>query len=280
MGYREMIQKAVGKEHYALEIGPSYNPILPKAQGYKTTVFDHLSREGLLEKYRQHAIDASRIEEVDVIGTALSEITGKFYSIVASHIIEHTPDLISFIRDCSRLMHDWSVLFLIVPDKRHVFDAIRPLTSTGNVIDALLSGRKRHIGSIFDTKSFAVSRNGKNLWGPSEEAPFTSIHNFTEAKKLLNAAMGTDSYVDAHAWCFTPASFRLIMFDLAGLGLIDLVEHEFHIGGTSEFYVAMRKGRIDDSSASKTRAELATAAWKEQVGFFVRVKDRQLNVRE
>lgn len=279
MDYRESIRKAVGTNARALEIGPSYGPILPKAQGFKTTVFDHLTKDELVDKYKNHGVKAHLIEEVDIIGSELDDVEDKFDAIVASHVIEHTPDLVGFLKQCSRLMHDSSRLYLITPDKRLVFDAIRPLTSTGEVIDAHLLGRQRHVGAIFDTKINAVSRNKRNLWTPDDTNPLDTIHNFAEARQMLRDVMAKEEYVDTHAWCFTPQSFRLIMFDLMGLEFIDLVECEYYDHERTEFFFVMKKGRIDDRLISERRAQLASASWTSQVAFNKSIQDFALRTR-
>ncbi|WP_286202972.1 hypothetical protein [Rhizobium lusitanum] len=253
---------------------------MPKADGYKTVVFDHLTKEQLREKYKGHSANINLIEDVDILGSTLADVHGTFDCIVGAHLIEHTPDMIGFLKDCSRLMHDGSSLYLIVPDKRHVFDALRPLTSTGNVIDAHLLGRTRHVGALFDTKINASSRGKRNLWGPREEAPIDHIHNFAEAKKLVSNALNSTKYVDTHAWCFTPESFRLIMFDLGALGLIDLVEERFHTNNGSEFYFVMRKGKIDEQVASQERAALAIEALEVERAFNRSLATTQINFRQ
>jgi hypothetical protein len=43
---------SVPKTSRILEIGPSFNPIAPKSQGWNSASLDHMSREGLVKKYR------------------------------------------------------------------------------------------------------------------------------------------------------------------------------------------------------------------------------------
>ena len=63
--------------------------------------------------------------------------------IVASHLVEHTPDLIGFLNDCDSLLKENGVLSLAIPDQRYCFDYFRPLTGIGHVIDAAQNPRKR-----------------------------------------------------------------------------------------------------------------------------------------
>jgi hypothetical protein len=62
-----------------LEIGPSYNAIVPKSGGFRVEIVDHASTEDLRAKYSNEPnIDASRIEEVDYVwdGRPLSVVIG------------------------------------------------------------------------------------------------------------------------------------------------------------------------------------------------------------
>ena len=79
-----------------LEIGPSFNPLLPKRDGYDVETLDHLSAADLREKYKNAPnVDLSAIEEVDHLsdGSSILQLIGKpehYDYIVASHVIEHT----------------------------------------------------------------------------------------------------------------------------------------------------------------------------------------------
>ena len=93
----------IDKQGFGLEIGPSHNPIAPKKKGYKVHILDHLSTNDLRIKYQDHGLNLDNIEEVDFIwsGQPLHEIIGKKHCydwIIASHVIEHLPDLISFLQ--------------------------------------------------------------------------------------------------------------------------------------------------------------------------------------
>lgn len=91
----------VSRNARVVEIGPSYGPIAPKAEGWNTRTIDHANRDQLVAEYRSEpGVDVSRIEEVDfvwtegMLGSAVpKEEHGSFGAFVASHVIEHTPDL-------------------------------------------------------------------------------------------------------------------------------------------------------------------------------------------
>ena len=132
-----------------LEIGPSYNPLVPKSEGFDVETVDYADAEALRVKYRDaRSVDISVIEDVDYVikGAGLSETIGTIASydyIVASHVIEHTPDLLGFLKDCESLLKPDGILLLAVPDKRYCFDVFQLLSSVGGVVQAHLERRTR-----------------------------------------------------------------------------------------------------------------------------------------
>src|SRR5881394_1414161 len=77
--FRPYIKRAIAKKTRALEIGPSLNPVLPKAEGYNVAVLDHAGEAELIAKYAPHGIDTAQIEPVDFIwqGGSLAEAAGR-----------------------------------------------------------------------------------------------------------------------------------------------------------------------------------------------------------
>lgn len=243
----------VDREGVGLEVGPSHNPIAPKREGFRVHILDHLSADELRRKYEGHNVELSRIEEVDFVwnGERLPDLIGKkhYYDwVIASHVIEHIPDPISFLVGCEELLKPTGVLSLVVPDKRYCFDRLRPLSSTGELLDAFLQRRSRPTpGVIFDHLAHAVKRGDAIAWAAGDGRPLRFVHRFEEAAEAWERAQRTEEYADVHVWRFIPESFRLIVTDLRRLGLIRFaITGEVGTAG-SEFHVALSsRARSDD----------------------------------
>lgn len=249
---REKILQHVRRDGIGIEVGPSHNPVAPKREGFRVHVIDHASREQLIEKYAAHGVNLENIEEVDFVwnGESYAELTGQhhFYDwIISSHTIEHSPDLIGFLNDCSHVLKDEGVLTLAIPDKRYCFDCFRPITGLAKVVDAHVSKACIHsAGSVAEYFLNVVANEDRIGWQSSSVGSnYRWIHSTQDALDHMRAVTVERAYVDVHAWCFVPHSFRLLMQDLFALGLIDLQEVDFSSDdGCTEFYVVLsRKGR-------------------------------------
>ena len=250
-----------------LEIGPSFNPLLPKRDGYDVETLDHLSAADLREKYKNASVDLSAIEEVDYLsdGGSIRELIGKpehYDYIVASHVIEHTTDLLGFVSDCEQLLKRTGLLVLAVPDKRFCFDCLRPCSTSGQILQAHLEQRKRHTpGQVFDEIAYNCLRAGAGAWTLEAAGALAFARPLSDAHAVFEELRHHDHFHDIHAWQFTPSTFRLIMSDLAGIGAISLREKSFEDTVGFEFFVSLSK---TGSGCPVDRLTLARRAVLEQ----------------
>jgi SAM-dependent methyltransferase len=229
-----------------VEVGPSFSPFVPKASGADVTVVDHTDAESLRDKYRVHGVDLDAIETVDVVwaGGSLADPLrdrAPFDYIIASHLLEHLPNPIGFLNDCSALLRPGGVLSLVLPDHRYCFDALRPPTTLGQWVDAHLDNRRRHTpGMVLDHCLHAVTRGGI-AWTPETTTPFTMAHVRPDVDHTFALARKGDEYVDIHAWVFTPESFRSLIQMAESFELTDLqIAYERDTIGF-EFFATLRK---------------------------------------
>jgi hypothetical protein len=239
------VLSTIDRDGFGVEIGPSHDPIAPKRDGFKVHVIDHATRAELLEKYRDHPVQLDRIEEVDFVwrGQSYVELTGRprFYAwIIASNLVEHTPDLIAFLDDCDSILRDGGVLSLVVPDKRYCFDRFRPITGLARIIDAHLAGNRIHTPGVVAEHYMNVAGKAHRLsWDAHTRGEYGFIHSAHEAREKIRE-VSEGAYVDLHNWCFVPHSFRLLMADLYALGYTKLREVDFQsTAGGFEFYATL-----------------------------------------
>ena len=243
MDFRHYVRQTVGKQAVGLEFGASYNPIVPKAEGYNVFVVDHADQEELRTKYAGHPVDINRIEPVDAIddGGELTNLLpdGQLFDyIIASHVFEHLPDPIGFLQRCERSLKPEGKLFLMIPDRRFTFDYFRPVSSTGDLLRSFLEGRTRHDpGNLYDHYSSSAVRNGIYVWGDLGGGTFTFSGELQAG--YASAVATQENYVDCHAWVFTPSSFRRITDELRSLGLTKLGELEFYNSVGCEFFTVL-----------------------------------------
>lgn len=245
-----------------LEIGAAHNGILPKRDGYNTKIVDYLDRDGLVEKYssfEQYSMDD--IEEVDFVlapGAALTDVIQETFDLVlASHVLEHTTCLVTFLNDATELLAEDGVLALVVPDHRYCFDRFRERSSLGRVIDTYQNPPKVHtVGTLTEFSMYAVKHRGSTSWVDGHRGQYSLVHTMEEASR--NAARATSGeYVDVHNWIFSPHHLRLLLHDLNALGLIRLRETHFRDTVGHEFFLNLT---LAGSGSGLSREELMVLA--------------------
>ena len=255
---RVRMREGVSGADRILEIGPSHNPLFPKKEGWNVETVDWLDQEGLKEHYKQHGVDLDKIEPVDYIwnGKSYSESIPKreYYDyIIASHVVEHTTNLAGFFRDCSLLLQKDGRLRLAVPDKRYIFDHFRDVTGLGEVLNNYYYPDTIHsAGMVGEYVSAVVNYKGSISWGKNPFFPINHLINkdldhfaFCHSEKLaldsIRRVLENREYIDIHHYCFTPASFEYLIYELQLLGLIDLEIEKLYPSLGNEFIVTLRK---------------------------------------
>lgn len=255
---RDKILFGINRTGLGLEIGPSHNPVAPKSEGFNVHILDVESQEGLRKKYQGHGVNLDNIEPVDFVwdGRPLTKLIGKTYCydyIIASHVIEHVPDFITFLKECEQLLTEDGILTLVVPDKRYCFDYFSPLTTTGDVIDAWIGKRTRPSpGQIFDYFANSAKRDESVAWANDGMGGATKLsHEFDEAKAYFQKRLSSEEYIDVHCWRFFPPSFELIISDLNRLNLLNLIiSKQFETVGC-EFYMSLTRNINPDSTENR-----------------------------
>ena len=247
----EKVLTAIGRDALVIEVRPGADPIAPKADGWNSRTVDHLPREALAEKYAgHHGVDVEQIEEVNYLwsrGSLIDAVPpaarGTFDALIAGHVIAQIPDLIDFLDSAAALLKPEGVVALAIPDKRYCFDYFQPLTTTGQLLEAHATQDERYIRRlVFEHYAYAVGCRGEVAWGQHPLPPVSLMYSIEHAHDQAEAAAPERDHSDLRTWRFTPASFQLLLLDLARLGHTDWrIERSTEADG-SEFLVWLRRG--------------------------------------
>lgn len=240
------------KSDRIIEIGAGYCPVAPKSGGWRTHVVDHADQDALRAKYAQASVDLTAIEDVDTVwqegslhDAVPAELHGQFETLIASHVLEHLPDLIGFLGSAEKLLTSSGTISIALPDRRFCFDYFKPMPTTGDLLEAHVNRRTRHsLRTAWNHLAYSVTVKGELAWGQHAVERPAFIDPFAVAM-ATQATFSDDSsrpYADYHVWPFTPASFSLAMLELGQLGAIDWRVDSMHGPERFEFYAILRRG--------------------------------------
>lgn len=229
-----------------IEIGPLNRPIVNRQMG-KVRYVDHVTTEELKRKYAQDpSVDADQIVDVDYIWgeKRLPELAGDeapFDYVVASHVIEHVPDLIGWLREIHAVLKPGGILTLAIPDKRYCFDYFRQPTEPAQVVEAyLLGSRKPSLRQIFEFHSQIVFWQGQPGWNHEVEPDdLARLYTDQVAWSITHQASIDHAYYDVHCWVFTPRTFFHLLRTLTALDLFDFKLVQYHEPTGCEFFVSL-----------------------------------------
>ncbi|HCB06534.1 MAG TPA: methyltransferase domain-containing protein [Nocardioides sp.] len=227
----ELHDFAVG---HGLEVGPLHRAIVTRDVADVSYV-DVTDRDRLVAHYAGDPdVPPDSIPEIDfwLIDESgetrtLVEATkagAPFDWVMASHVIEHVPDIIGWLGELAEVVVDDGRLVLAVPDRRYEFDVHRPASTVGQMLQAHESGDQRpSVAAVYDHFSSAVRYDPRGVWEGRLPTFEDRIHTPDQARELLARSLGGE-YIDSHVWLLTPESFIHHL-------------HELRVGGWSSWIV-------------------------------------------
>jgi SAM-dependent methyltransferase len=231
------------------EIGALASPQVAPAEG-RIFYIDHADTPTLRRYYANHAnVDKDAIVEVSGVWgeQTLRECvgTGQYFDyVVACHVIEHVPDLITWLDEIRSILKPTGTLRLAIPDRRFTFDYLRPETQPPDVLDAYLRrDRKPQPRTLIEYLSLACDVDVGAAWrGEIEPDKLNRRHSLEFGLNIARDIINNGTYHDAHCWVFTPQSFGRLCVQIAGLNLLSFALERFHDTAKNdlEFFVHLR----------------------------------------
>lgn len=248
-----------------VEFGPLDCPLVGKDDG-RILYIDYTTADVLRARHAHRpGKDPSAIVEVDrvwddALPRVLRDDAPLDYAL-ASHVIEHVPDLVGWLNEVAQVLRPGGRLCLAVPDKRFTFDRQRAPSGLAEAMSAHVQGLRRPSPrQVFDHHYKVVQLPLREAWqGRLDTANLSRVHDFGYALAQTRKAQAGE-YVDCHCWVFTPRSFLELMAELAEHGFLACRLASFHDTRpyTFEFHVCLECDPALPADADR-RAEAAAS---------------------
>ena len=146
------------------------------------------------------------------------------------------------------------------------------------VIDSHFQSNKIHSpGTVAEYFLNVVKKAGNIAWDSSVAGQYSFVHSLKNAIDGMQNVRHNNSYIDVHAWCFVPHSFRLLIHDLFSLGLIPFKEVDFFSTEGCEFYVALSR---DGKGIGESRLSILDKIELEISNSQIKVEKSDLNLAQ
>jgi SAM-dependent methyltransferase len=217
LALRENLLAFIEPDATVLEIGPFWNPLM---RGPNVEYLDILDAPKLRERAIACGGNPAGVPELIHHVGGLDAVDRSYEVVLASHSIEHQPDLVRHLQHVERILQPKGAYFLIIPDKRFCFDHFVAESTIADVLEAYRANRKVHaLKSVIEHRALTTHNVPLRHWQGDHGNPERQ-----RAARVRAAIAEYDdangSYIDVHAWYFTPPSFRSIINTLRELGMI------------------------------------------------------------
>lgn len=221
---------------------------IPNKKGLEIGAFDRpfiTPREGLIdysdyrntEELKQLAKSAVGHDPKFVVDVtydlkqiSLSDIPQKYDYIIASHVLEHTPNMIGFLNNIAHLLADNGFAFLMIPDKRYTFDCLKPVTTLGELLENHFNSLdKPSFRQVFNGYYYNRPINASDVWSGKIQDSQSLARVPRDLKEIISKALQSkESYIDSHCNIFTDVHFEDVISELIQGGLLNFSKAEVH----------------------------------------------------
>jgi predicted SAM-dependent methyltransferase len=254
------------RRHVGLEIGALCRPFLSRNDG-EVIFVDHADTPTLRKKYSNDpGVDLGKLVEVDAVwgaNTLKEALKGRCVDyIVASHVIEHVPDLIGWLGELASVLREGGEVRLIVPDKRFTFDYLRRETQlTDALYSFLIHARHPQPHVVLEYVMNVTKIDTAMAWRHEiDEDAIEFHHTIDHAMHVARDVIDNGAYHDVHCWVFTPKSFASLFRQLAVRDFINFKCTRFHSTEINqlEFFVTLQASENREEVIESWRAAEAS----------------------
>ena len=250
--YRRLstIRGDISPQDKVVEIGALCNPIVSRSDA-QVFYIDYAETDYLKKRYRNDPnVKVEEIIEVDGVwgDKDLKTCLNGFAPVdlvIASHVIEHVPDLITWLQEVESILGPSGVLSLAIPDMRFTFDHLRRLTEFSDLLESHLL--KRRCPSTLNILDFSINFSlvsAKDAWrGRKPSQIDLSMERLDQIQRQTLENFHSGEYQDVHVSVFTPLRFAELMKTLVELDFVRYRCASFidtRLGGM-EFFVRMQR---------------------------------------
>lgn len=214
---KAIITRHVDLSGTGVEVGPILRLVVSKDE-HDVYYADYADEETLRAEYAKNPrVDTARIPKIDFViaDKYLDEVAGaeRFDYIIASHVIEHVPNLIGWVASCMRALKPGGVLSLAAPNANYTFDIKRRRTEFSDLLAAYVEDRKKptlaqvadHIGNVCKVQP-------ADVWnGITTPENATRLNTPDKVLRILRQVHRSDAYKNCHCWIFDEKRFEFLI---------------------------------------------------------------------
>jgi len=198
--------------------------LVKRTVGRRIFYADYATQDALRTKSAADPnVDCSAIPHIDYVVASIADygqITERFDYILASHVIEHTPDFLGWLKTLLVLLKPEGRLILAIPDRRYMFDYFRAESTLGDALEAFYEQRSRPtFRQVFDGHGGARKIDIISIWDGRPPKPTERYFDMHTVLNLAQSAAG-GAYSDCHCWVFTHPSFLNLLSCAGELGVL------------------------------------------------------------
>lgn len=236
-----------------LEFGALNSPTVDPSRG-DVRFIDFTDTATLRELHRAFPERVNALVEVTYVWSgsgSLADVigTGELFDwAIASHVIEHVPNILGWLRGIAEVLRPGAVLNLAIPDCRFTFDVDSPRSTIGQAIEAdLLSYTHPSIRQAFDYCFHAKAIEPGAIWLSETDVkslpPFSGEIAPQLAYNHARNIFAKGEYIKSHCWIVTPLSYVGILEGLSIIGTLPLIPTSFNNTeiGAVEFFSSFRR---------------------------------------